>query len=311
MKYRPLGATGITVSVIGLGSWQLANPAWGTTDPAAALRVVQTALDEGCSFFDTAPGYAEGRSEELLGRALQPVRGSVAICSKFGHTADGATDFQVAAVRGSIEASLRRLRTDYLDVLLVHNPPAELLDGARTSLYDELERLKAEGKLRSYGVSIDSAADLAKVVGTTRSGVAEILFNAFHQEPQAAFAAARARGVGLIVKVPLDSGWLSGKYRRDSRFDGVRDRWTPEVIARRAALVEQFAALLPPGLPLPQAALQFVLAQPEVATAIPGAKTPEQARANFAAARDDLQAEVVQSIRTLWERELEADPLPW
>jgi aryl-alcohol dehydrogenase-like predicted oxidoreductase len=311
MKHRPLGSTGITVSEIGLGSWQLANPTWGTSDPAEALRVVQAALDEGCTFFDTAPGYAEGRSEELLGRALQPVRQSVAICSKFGHTADGATDFRVAAVRGSIEASLRRLRTDYLDVLLVHNPPAELLDGTRTSLYDELERLKGEGKLRSYGVSIDSAADLAQVVGTTRSGVAEVLFNAFHQEPQAAFAAAQDRGVGLIVKVPLDSGWLSGKYRRDSRFSGVRDRWTPEVIARRAALVEQFAALLPPGLPLAEAALQFVLAQPEVATVIPGAKTPAQARANFAAAHDDLLPEVVQSIRTLWERELEAAPLPW
>ena len=311
MKYRPLGSTGITVSAIGLGSWQLANPVWGTADPAEALRVVQTALDEGCTFFDTAPGYAEGRSEELLGRALQSVRGSVAICSKFGHTADGATDFRVAAVRGSIEASLRRLRTDYLDVLLVHNPPAELLDGARTSLYDELERLRSEGKLRSYGVSIDSADDLAKVVGTTRSGVAEILFNAFHQEPQAAFAAAQAKGVGLIAKVPLDSGWLSGKYRRDSRFGGVRERWTPEVIARRAALVEQFAALLPPGLPLAQAALQFVLAQPEMAAVIPGAKTPEQARANFAAARDDLLPEVVQSIRTLWECELRAAPLPW
>ncbi len=311
MEYRPLGSAGIKVSAIGLGGWQLANPLWEMHDPNEALRIVRTALDAGCNFFDTAPGYSAGRSEELLGRALRQVRGRVVLCSKFGHTAEGETDFRVAAVRTSIEASLQRLQTDYLDVLLVHNPPAELLDGTRTPLYEELERLKGEGKLRSYGVSLDSACDLEKVLATTRSGVVEVLFNVFHQEPRPAFAAARDQGVGLIVKVPLDSGWLSGKYRSDSRFTGVRDRWTAEVIARRAALVAQFAALLPPGLTLTHAALQYVLAQPEVATVIPGAKTTSQARDNFAAASAGLPAEVVQSIRALWERELKAEPLPW
>lgn len=311
MKRRPLGATGITVSEIGLGAWQLANPDWGAHDVGEARRVVERALDDGCDFFDTAPGYGAGRSEELLGQMLKPVRDRVAICTKFGHSPDQGTDFSVSALRGSLEASLKRLRTDYIDVYLLHNPPTELMDGNHALHYEELERLKAEGMLRAYGVSADYSRDLETVLETTASGVIEVLFNVFHQEPRAAFKKAQERGVGLVVKVPLDSGWLSGKYRRDSRFSDVRRRWSPEVIARRAALVEQVAAVLPPGTPLAHAALQYVLAQPEVSTVIAGAKTAEQVRDNAAAAVAELPTEVVQFLHSLWERELKDDPLPW
>ena len=312
MKRRPFGTTGITVSEIGFGGWQLANPMWGLHNTHEALKVVQAALDSGCDFFDTAPNYGEGRSEELLGQALKSVRSRVTICTKFGHGADGTTNFDVKAIRSSLEASLRRLQTDHVDILLFHNPPIELMDGTRApQLYEELERLKLEGKLRVYGASVDWRKELETIIGTTRSGAAEVLFNAFHQEPLAAFQRAQAQGMGLIVKVPLDSGWLSGKYRRDSRFTGIRSRWSPEVIARRAALVEQFAALVPPGTSLAHAALQYVLAQSEVSTVIPGAKTVEQARDNFAAADKQLSADAVRSIHALWERELKNDPLPW
>jgi aryl-alcohol dehydrogenase-like predicted oxidoreductase len=128
---------------------------------------------------------------------------------------------------------LRRLRTDYVDVLLLHNPPVKLMDGTRAPRYEEMERLKAEGKLRGYGVSLGYSRDLKTVLETTRSGAIEVTFNVFHQEPRAAFRCARERGVGLIVNVPLDSGWLSGKFRGDSRFTGVRRRWSPDVITRR------------------------------------------------------------------------------
>jgi aryl-alcohol dehydrogenase-like predicted oxidoreductase len=311
MKYRPLGSTGINVSEIALGAWQLGNPVWEMHDTDEALRIVHSALDKGCNFFDTAPGYGGGRSEELLGRALRSVREEVIICSKFGHSADGESDFSVAALRSSLKASLQRLQTDYLDVLLLHNPPAELLDGHRTTLYAELERLKTEGILRSYGVSLDTAADLQKVVETTGSQAIEVLFNAFHQEPSSAFAAAHHKGVGLIVKVPLDSGWLSGKYGNGSQFTGVRDRWTPEIIARRAALVKAFAALLPASVSMPHAALAYILARPEVSTIIPGAKSTAQVRDNFASGDVTLPTETIRAIRTLWERELKDAPLPW
>ncbi len=311
MKQRPLGRTGISVSEIGLGAWQLANADWGLHDPDEARRLIEQALNAGCNFFDTAPGYGAGRSETLLGEVLRPVRGRVTICTKFGHSPQGETDFSVSAIRTSLEASLKRLQTDYLDVYLLHNPPAELMDGNHAPHYEELERLKVEGKVRAYGVSADYSKDLETVLETTASSVIEVLFNVFHQEPKVSFRKAQDSGVGLITKVPLDSGWLSGKYRRDSTFEGVRRRWSSEVIARRAALVEQLSALIPPGRSLAHAALQYVLAQPEVSTVIAGAKTVDQVQDNVAAATSELPTEVVREIYSFWERELKDDPLPW
>jgi aryl-alcohol dehydrogenase-like predicted oxidoreductase len=312
MNRRPFGTTGMQVSEIGLGAWQLANPDWHLNDTGEALRIVEQSLAAGCNFFDTAPGYGYGRSEELLGQALKPVRHDVIICTKFSHHGDGEHDgFETQHIRPVLEGSLRRLQTDYVDMLLLHNPPRELMDGRTASQYEELERLKAEGKVREYGVSLDWKDELDLVVETTKSKAVEVMYNAFYQEPRDAFAAAQARGVGLIVKVPLDSGWLSGRYRGNSSFTDVRSRWSPEVLARRGALIEQFAALVPPGTSLAHAALQYTLAHPAVSTVIPGAKTVAQALDNFAAADRRLPDDVVRAIDALWERELKGDPLPW
>jgi len=140
MKRRALGTTGITVSEIGLGAWQLANADWGVNDVGEAKRVVEQALNAGCDFFDTAPGYGAGRSEKLLGQVLKPVRDRVAIYTKFGHSVDKGTDFGVSALRSFLEASLKRLRTSYVDIYLRHNPPAELMDGNQVPHYEALER---------------------------------------------------------------------------------------------------------------------------------------------------------------------------
>jgi aryl-alcohol dehydrogenase-like predicted oxidoreductase len=311
MKLRPFGNTGMRVSEIGLGAWQLANPDWGVNDRNEALRIIQKSLEAGCNFFDTAPAYGEGVSEELLGEALKSVRKDVIICTKFGHTADGITDFGTHAIRPSIEASLRSLQTDYLDIVLMHNPPREMMDGRISSQYEEFEKLKAEGKVREYGVSLDWREEVDLVVDTTQSKALEVFFNALYQEPLPAFQKAQEHGVGIIVKVPLDSGWLSGRYRKDHSFDDVRKRWPPEVIARRSELVEQFAQLVPEGTSMAHAALQFILAQPQVSTIIPGAKSVDQALDNFAATDQQLSPEVVQSMVDLWEREIMSDPLPW
>ncbi|MGZ9223695.1 MAG: aldo/keto reductase [Anaerolineales bacterium] len=311
MKLRPFGNTGMNVSEIGLGAWQLANPDWGVDSKSEALHVIRKSLEAGCSFFDTAPGYAGGRSEELLGEGLKSMRKDVMLCTKFGHTAEGLTDFSTNAIHQSIEASLRRLQTDYLDIVLMHNPPREMMDGRVASQYAEFEKLKAEGKIREYGVSLDWREELEMVVDTTQSKALEVFFNALYQEPLPAFQKAHENGVGIIVKVPLDSGWLSGRYRKGHQFDDIRKRWPPEVVARRSELVEQFAALVPEGTSMAHAALQFILAQPQVSTIIPGAKSAEQALDNFAAADKQLSQEVVQSMYDLWEREIMSDPLPW
>jgi aryl-alcohol dehydrogenase-like predicted oxidoreductase len=301
------------VSEIGLGAWQLANPEWGSSDRKEALEIVQKSLEAGCNFFDTAPGYGHGRSEELLGAGLKSVRREIVICTKFSHYAeDGARDFDAKNVRPVLEGSFRRLQTDYVDILLLHNPPRELMNGnTAPDLYEELEKLKTEGKIREYGVSLDWQVELETVLDTTKSKAAEVFFNALYQEMLPAFPKAQEQGMGLIVKVPLDSGWLSGRYRGGHKFDDVRSRWSPEVLARRSELVEKFAALMPEGTSLAHAALQFVLAQPQVSTVIPGAKTVEQALDNFAAADKQLSPEIVQSMYDLWKQEIEAEPLPW
>lgn len=311
MKLRPLGDTGIYVSEIGLGAWQLANPDWGVNDRGEALRIIQKSLEAGCNFFDTAPAYGRGVSEELLGQALKSVRKDVVICTKFGHTAEGVTDFNTNAIRPSVEASLSRLQTEYLDIVLMHNPPPEMMDGRISSQYEEFEKLKTEGKIRAYGVSLDWREEVDLVVETTKSKALEVFFNALYQEPLPAFQKAYEHGAGIIVKVPLDSGWLSGRYRKGHNFEDIRKRWPPEVVARRSELVEQFAKLVPEGTSMAHAALQFILAQPEVSTIIPGAKSVEQALDNFAAADKELSPEVVHSMVELWEREIMSDPLPW
>ncbi|HTX91367.1 MAG TPA: aldo/keto reductase [Anaerolineales bacterium] len=311
MKLRPFGNTGMQVSEIGLGAWQLANPDWGASDPGEALRIVQKSLDAGCNFFDTAPAYNHGRSEEFLGQVLKPVRKDILLCSKFGHSPEGVTDFSTAAIRPSLEGSLKRLQTDYVDILLLHNPSRELMDGRTADQYAELEKLKAEGKIRAYGISLDWKVELETMMETTQSQAAEVFFNAFYQEPMPAFVRAQEQGVGLIVKVPLDSGWLAGRYRADSKFADVRKRWPAEVIARRGALVEKFAALVPPGISMAHAALQYCLAQPQLSTIIPGAKTVAQALDNFAAADRMLPPETVRAMHALWTDDIQPDPLPW
>jgi aryl-alcohol dehydrogenase-like predicted oxidoreductase len=161
MKLRPFGDTGMNVSEIGLGAWQLANPEWGISDKKEALNIVQKSLEAGCNFFDTAPSYGRGVSEELIGQVLKSVRKDIIICTKFGHTAEGVTDFSPPAIRPSIEASLRRLQTDYLDIVLMHNPPREMMDGRVAMQYEEFEKLKAEGVIREYGISLDWQAESA------------------------------------------------------------------------------------------------------------------------------------------------------
>lgn len=310
MNYRPFGSTGLQVSEVGFGAWQLGNPLWGAEKPDARA-LIDEALELGCTFFDTAPGYSSGASESALGEGLQAVRDRVVLCTKFGHTADGESDFSAAAVRPSLEASLRRLRTDRIDIYLLHNPPRDLLEGRDPAVFDELERMREQGRLRTYGVSLDSRQELEWMLRNTGCGAAEVLYNVFHQEPAGAFDAATARGVGLIAKVPLDSGWLSGKYGRGSRFEGIRDRWSPEVISRRADLVDRLRAQLPVGLEMPEAALGFILASESISTVIPGAKASAQLRRNLAVSGRPLPADAVRALRAFWEHEIRDNPLPW
>ncbi|HEV2345227.1 MAG TPA: aldo/keto reductase [Actinocrinis sp.] len=311
MRYREFGSTGLTVSEIGLGAWQLGNRKdWNGPDEAESLAIVGAALDAGVTFFDTAPGYADGHSERLLGLALRGHRDRAVLCTKFGHTPEG-TDFSTGALRGSIERSLRRLGTDVLDIVLMHSPPPELCDGGLVPHYGILEDLKRNGLIRAYGASLDWPQDIDMVLATTDSKALEVYLSAFHQETWEATERAGAAGAGSVVKVALESGWLTGRYDASSTFVGVRSRWTPPEVRRRAALTARFLELVPEGWTPVQTALRFVLANSGVSTVIPGTRNIAQLTANLEAADGDLPADTLAALRALFAKEIAGDPLPW
>lgn len=310
MKYRRYGTTGKQVSEIGFGAWQLGNKQdWAAMEDDEAIRLVHEALDLGVNFFDTAPNYGQGKSEVLLGKALERKRDKAVINTKFGHSPEG-TDYSASQIRNSVERSLTRLQTDYLDSVLIHNPPFDYLDG-KYGHYQVLEDLKAEGKILAYGVSVDSSREMLEALEHSRLGVMEVMFNIFYQETAQAFQAAKEKDVALIIKVPLDSGWLSGKYDENSSFSGVRSRWSPEVIQTRAKLVEQIRFLEDEQTTMTMAALRFILAYPEVTTVIPGVRSSAQLRENVAASDAVLPDESLRKLQELWERDIRFKSLGW
>jgi len=313
MNKRPLGRTGLNVSEIGFGAWQLCNnDSWGGMDEQTAHRLVHEAVERGINLFDTAPNYAHTKSERVLGDALRGRRDGVVLVSKFGHTPEGPREFTVDWFWDSLDGSLERLRTDYLDVLLLHNPPAGMYAGT-DPLWAAMEQARAQGKIRHYGASLDFATEVEKCLANTRSEVLEILFNVFHQDVRRSFATIREHGAGTIVKVPLDSGWLTGRFDRSSRFQGIRSRWTEEEIAQRAELVSRIAWLTADGSELAHKAIGFLLSYDEVSCVIPGTRTLDQLRSNAAAAGLRLPPDERSRLEELWDEVTEGGSrlLPW
>ena len=312
MEYRTLGHTQLRVSEIGFGGWQLCNDAaWGAMTPSTAHALISHALEAGINLFDTAPNYAAGGSESALGDALCGVRDQVVLVSKFGHTREGETDFSLPAFRASLEGSLARLQTDYLDLLLLHNPPAAM-QAADHPIWDAMRGARERGRIRYFGASVDTPGD-ASAFAQTGCQVLEVLFNILQQQVRHAFPMLAERGIGIITKVPLDSGWLSGRYSADSRFEGIRSRWTPDEITRRSRLVDQLEWLTEDGSELAHHALAFNLSYPEVGCAIPGMRTHEHLRSNVAAAGRHLSTDTRQRLEHFWDTETGKGihPLPW
>jgi aryl-alcohol dehydrogenase-like predicted oxidoreductase len=309
---RPFGSTGIEVSAIGLGAWQLGRSReWPSgPDPDEAVRIVHAALDAGVTFIDTAPGYAGGQSEINLGRALAGVhRDLVILCTKVGHMPDGGTDFSPAAIVPSVEGSARRLGVDHVDIVLLHNPPPGVIDSDEH--YAVLEGLRDKGLIRAFGASVDQGAEVDTVLAASRSTALEVRLSALYQEPAAALDRARERGAGVIVKVPLESGWLSGRYDAGATFTDVRSRWSPDDVALRAELVDELRDLMPPGVSLVEGALRFLLAYDSVSTVIPGTRSAEHIRAAVAAVAEPLTPATVDAVREWYDRRLGGRALGW
>jgi aryl-alcohol dehydrogenase-like predicted oxidoreductase len=309
MKQRPLGNTGLWVSEIGFGMWPLSDKGWGplATDEEA-LFLIHQAHDLGCNFFDVAPQFGQGRAEILLGKALKGERRGVLVCSKFGTDTAGQRDLSPKRLEASLSASLMRLQSDVVDVLLVDGPSVGELEHGH-ELFEALERAKKQGKIKLYGVSVDTHAQVLAALDHTPSQVVEVRFNAFHQEAAEAFAQAARQGVGLVARNPLDSGWLSANYTAKTRFGGLRKRWNQLEIRRRADLVEKISSMEKPGTTLAQASLQFVLAHPEISCVIPGGHTPQHLDYDVSAAAFPLEKDKVELAREVYFREVKGNPL--
>ncbi len=311
MNYRELGNTGIRVSEIGFGGWAIGGSmevagvplGWSRTSDDESLATIRRARDLGVNFFDTSDIYGYGRSESLLGIVLSRRRNEVVLTTKVGkvRTSSGAlkNDFSRKHIFYAIDGSLKRLRTDYVDLYQVHNPTLE--DLRREEIQEAMEELQERGKIRFWGVSVNTPEEGLEVVRNGWGYAIQVLYNVLNQAPKdELFPLAQEKGVGVIARVPLASGLLTGKYHRDSTFppDDVRQNFlNAKRLEEALARVDEVKSLVGPvSRSLVEASLSFVLAHPAVSTTIPGARTPHQAEANAQASGQQLPSEVVERL---------------
>lgn len=303
MNYRTLGRTGFDVSEISFGAWAIGG-AWGETDDDESLAALNRALDLGINFIDTADVYGDGRSERLIAR-LRKQRPDVPfhVATKAGrrlspHTADG---YNAANLTAFIERSLKNLEVEALDLVQLHCPPSEVY--YRPEVFQALDDLVHAGKIRNYGVSVEKVEEALKAIEYPNVKTVQIIFNMLRLRPaELFFQEARRRNIGILARVPLASGLLTGKLRRDTQFAADDHRlfnrhgesfdrgetFSGVDYEQGLQAVEALRPLVPAGVTMAQFALRWILMFDAVTCAIPGAKRPDQAEQNAAAA--DLPA---------------------
>jgi len=298
MRSRPLGKTGRHVSEVGLGAWQIGAD-WGEVAEETAIATLHAAADAGVTFFDTADVYGDGRSERLVGRLLRERRGEeITVATKMGRRLEQTVEnYSPEHFRAWNDRSRENLGVETLDLVQLHCPPTDLY--YHPEVFADLDAMVAEGRMAAYGVSVERVEEALKAIEYPNVASVQIIFNPFRQRPASVFfGEAARRSVGIIVRVPLASGLLSGKYtfaandhrsfnRHGEIFDvGETFAGVPFEVGLDA--VEELRSLVPEGATLAQLALRWILMHPAVSTVIPGARSPEQAQANAAAA--DLPA---------------------
>lgn len=294
MKYRRLGRTGLKVSVIGLGTWQFGGE-WGKTFTQEEVNaILRRAKELGINFIDTAECYGDHLSEALIGQAIRGERDRWVVATKFGHKFHGFRDrtehWSAAEVRQQLEESLKALQTDYIDLYQFHSGTDEVFDN--DELWTMLDKEKQAGKIRFLGISLNKKNSMHQVEAATRVGadVIQIVYNRLDRRPEEdVFPSCQRQDLGVLARVPLASGYLSGKYRPDAVF-GERDvRRYDEEREKKLRLVEEIRRTeVPEGVDMAQWALAWCLQHPAVTCVIPGVKNVEQVEANAKAAELDL-----------------------
>jgi aryl-alcohol dehydrogenase-like predicted oxidoreductase len=313
MIIRSLGRDGPDVSAIGFGAWQIGAD-WGRVDDDTALATLRAAADAGVTFFDTADVYGDGRSERLVGRLLAE-RPGITVATKMGRRAPlDVAEYTPEHFAAWTDRSRENLGVERLDLVQLHCPPTDVY--YHPEVFAALDELVAEGRIARYGASVERVEEALKAIEEPGLSTIQIIFNPFRQRPAERFLdEAARRGVGVIVRVPLASGLLSGKYTRDTTF-GQDDHRTfnregaafdvgetfagvPFEVGLDA--VEELRPLVPGDGTLAQFALRWILMHPAVSTVIPGARSPEQAQANAAAADlAPLDAASMERVRAVY-----------
>jgi aryl-alcohol dehydrogenase-like predicted oxidoreductase len=310
----------MTVSPISFGAWAIGG-SWGPVDDEESMAALHAAVDAGTNFIDTADVYGDGHSERLVAR-LRRERPSdpIFVATKAGRRLPKQTveGYSRDNLKAWVERSLRNLETEAIDLLQLHGPPSGLYD--RDNAFGLLDELVASGKVRHYGVSVETVDEALRALHHPNVKTVQIIFNAFRLKPtEELFPAAQAKGIGVLARVPLASGLLTGRLRADSSFarDDHRhfnregkafdkgETFSGVPYEAGLAAVERLRPLVPPGATLAQLALRFVLMFDAVSCAIPGARTADQARANAAAALlPPLSEETMRAIRTVYDEDL-------
>ncbi|HEV2092056.1 MAG TPA: aldo/keto reductase [Rubrobacter sp.] len=323
MRYRELGETGMRVSEISLGTWAFGGD-WGTVGEDDAYAALNRAVDLGVNFLDTADAYGDGRSERLIGRLLKDrPDDEILVATKAGrrldpHTAEGYDHENLSAF---VERSLDNLGVEALDLLQLHCPPTEAY--RQDSTFEALDALKQAGKLRHYGVSVEKVEEARMALDYPNVATVQIIFNVFRQKPaEEFFPLAEERNVGILARVPLASGLLSGKmsadrafseddhrnYNRDGEAFDRGETFAGVNFETGLEAAEELKALVPEGSTLAQFALRWILMHPAVSCAIPGGKNSSQVEDNVAAAEmPPLSDETMQRAKEIYDRYVRAE----
>jgi aryl-alcohol dehydrogenase-like predicted oxidoreductase len=319
MKYRELGRTGWKVSEISFGAWAIGG-SWGNVEDKDSLAALHAALDGGVNFFDTADVYGDGRSERLLAKVKKERNEKFYVATKAGRRLPEQTPegYSRKNLTAWIERSLKNLDTDAIDLLQLHCPPTEVY--YLPEVFGILDGLVKAGKLRHYGVSVEKVEQALKAIEFPDVQSVQIIFNIFRQRPaELFFHEAQKKKVGILARVPLASGMLSGRIARDSRFgkDDHRafnrhgeafdrgETFSGVDFETGLRAVEELKQLAPKNVTMAQLALRWILEFPAVTCAIPGAKRPAQVVENIAASGlPPLSAAAMKKIRALYDAEI-------
>jgi aryl-alcohol dehydrogenase-like predicted oxidoreductase len=296
MKFRTLGRTGLKVSEISFGTWAIGGDEHGSshgpTNDAEAVAAIAKAVELGCNFFDTADVYGHGHSEEILGRGLREAGclNEAIIAIKVGGNLTGehaVLDFSEHFITTALEAGLKRLGRDYVDVFQLHNPPRQVIKDEQ--VYGVLEDLKKAGKIRTYGVSVHTVADGLACLKVGKPDTIQIVYNLYsllqsENPAEVLFPLTQEQNIGIIAREPLANGFLTGKQRIDTNYDAsdIRASWPSHYRSHKIRVAEALRFLEKPERNLAQAALRFVLDEEAVSTTLVGVKTVKQANENFA-----------------------------